>query len=270
MMTSSRAFVMAMSLWLFLSPESGAQASYDPAARMKNARELIDSVNKYQSDSQRLHAQIEKTIQVAEKLKGQATDLEVRIDEGRLAPHLTGGQLKAAQAQYAGDVKAFQTHAQDYANHLQQFKVTVGECSANKAQYAAEVNKFQLHTEIFHIPNIRPPHICGALNLSEGEASHIANQMANDQGRLQMAEQSLSNEQQRLNAKMSQLPALQNQVLNENRRALEEKKLAEEFGRLKAEYETLSVEHAALVGKNTSGKISSESVTGKINRAQAH
>jgi hypothetical protein len=270
MISSLRTLMMAMSLCILLPPAAGAQASYDPAARVKNAQELIDSANQYQSDSRQLHAQIEKTIQVAEKLKGQATDLEVRIDEGKLAPHLTGAQLRAAQAQYAGDLKSFQTHAQDYASHLQQFKVTIGECSANKAQYAAEVQKYELHTAVFHIPDIHPPHICGRLNLTEGESSHIANQMASDQARLQAAEQNLSAEQEQLNAKMSQLPALQNQVLNENRRAQAEKKLAQEFGRLKAEYETLSVEHSALVGKNASGHITSQSVSGKIKSSHAH
>lgn len=268
MSTIAKRLTASLSLILFSVPVATAQSAYDPAARVKNAEELIASVHKYRDDSKKVIADVEKTILVAEKLKGQATDLEIRADESKLAPKLSGAQLRAAQAQFAGDLKAFQAHAQDYANHMQQFKVTVGECSANAKQYQAEVQKYQLHTAIFHLPNIKPPHVCHALNLAERESSHIANQMMYDAQRLQLAEQQLGDAQDRLNAKMAEVPALQAQVLNENRRAVEEKKLMQEFARLKEEYETLSIEHAALAGKNTSGHLASETVSGKIKNSK--
>lgn len=260
--------MISIALGLALSPPGSAQCKYDPVCRVKDAQDLLAQTKKYCQSSQRLHAQVEKTIEIAQTLKGHATDLEIKVNETVLAPHLKGVQLKAAQGQFASDLKSFKAHADEYAAHVQQFRRTVGECKANAAQYAAEVRRYELHTEVFHIPNIRPPHICGELNMSQGEASHIANQMASDQGRLMRAEQMLADAQTKLNATMAVVPGLQGQVLNENRRAREEKLLLQEFSRLKAEYDTLAVEHAALVGRNMRGTISSKTVSGKIKNSK--
>lgn len=246
-----------------------AQCKYDPVARAKDAKQLMDETKKYCESSKRLHAQMERTIKIAERLKGHATDLQIKVDQSVLAPRLSGAQLKAAKGIFDNDLKAFKAHADQYAAHLKQFRATVGECKANASQYAEEVKRYELHTSVFHMPNIPPPHVCGELNLSQGDASHIANQMASDEARLISAELQLADAQEHLNSKMAAVPALQDQVLNANRRAREEKLLVQEFARLKEEYGTLAIEHAALVGKNTSGTLSSENVSGKLKSAKA-
>src|SRR5437879_5377473 len=71
-----------------------AQEPYSQAARIRNAQELLQSTAKYQASAAKLHEQMEATIKIADTLKGKATDLEIQINEGKLAPHLHGAQLK--------------------------------------------------------------------------------------------------------------------------------------------------------------------------------
>jgi hypothetical protein len=171
--------------------------------------------------------------------------------------------LKAAQAQFAADLQNFKLHAQDYQNHLHQFQATIGECHANEDAYKTQLTKFQIHADRFHMPNIRPPHICGALQTTVLESTHMANQIRSDQQRTVAAEAQLQQSEQKLAGEMAQTNVLAQRAMNENKREVGEQKLADEFSRLRTEYEMLAVEHNALGGK-ASGTLASKTVHGQV------
>ncbi|HEY9792878.1 MAG TPA: hypothetical protein V6D22_20930 [Candidatus Obscuribacterales bacterium] len=240
-----------------------AQTPYDEHARIQDAQKLLKENEQYIQQAKRLHEKLQATIQVAETLKGKATTLQLNAAGGSLAPHLAGAQLKAAQAQFASDLEKFKLHAQDYQNHLQQFQVTLGECHANQEAYKAQLGKFQIHADRFHMPNIRPPHICGALQVSVDESMHLANQIRSDQQRTVAAEVQLQQSERKLASEMSQTGVLAQRATNENKRQVAEQNLANEFSRLRTEYETLAVEHDA-IGGTASGSLTSQTVHGHI------
>jgi DNA repair exonuclease SbcCD ATPase subunit len=236
---------------------------YDPAARICSAQQLLQENAAYRQQAQRLHNELEQTIKVAQTLQGKATKLQLDATGGSLAPKLTGAQLQSAKAQFQTDLDHFKLHAQDYDNHLKNFQGTIGECHANQAAFQAQLNNFKLHTQVFHMPDIPPPHICHALNLSERESALFANQIRSDQQRAVAAEAALRQTEAKLSNEMGQTATLQARVLNENKRELAEQKLAQEFARLHEEYETLSIEHQAIGGK-VNGTVVSATVCGTV------
>jgi hypothetical protein len=250
--------LVAVCLLASVAPASLAQsqAPYDPQARIENARNLIKANEAYQKQARKLHAELQETIKVAQTLQGNATKLQLDATGGSLAPKLTGAQLKAAQAQFHTDLDRFKLHAQDYNNHLHQFQGTIGECHANEAAFQAQLNGFRMHVEQFHMPNIRPPHICGHLNLTERESALMANQMRVDEQRAVAAEGALRQTEAKLANEVAQTATLQARVMNENKRELAEQKLAQEYARLHEEYETLNIESQALSGKATGTAVS--------------
>src|SRR5207253_1083055 len=96
-----------------------AKQPYNEQARIENAKELIAQNQAFQLHAKEVHANLESTEKEAKVLKGKATDLELKLNQQQA--HMSPAELRAAQAQLAGDLDQFKIHARDYADHVQRF-----------------------------------------------------------------------------------------------------------------------------------------------------
>ncbi len=235
--------------------------------REENALRLIAQANSFKTQASKLHGKAETSINGANRLTGEAHSLLLKIGSP---------QFKSAVAQYSGDLSQFREHANQYNAHLVDFQKTIGECHAGEAAYENSLKDYQLHVNLFHIPdlaNIRPPHVCGQLHLSQFQSAKVANSLRNDQVKVLEAEQKLNNEELKLRAAQSAELLNSKKAVNASIRDKHEQELAAEFGKLKEEYDLLKIENQAIGGANSkivAGIGASTSVQAKIRTPETH
>jgi hypothetical protein len=235
--------------------------------RIENANQILSLEKQYKTNSMALHARINNLIAQSHTLKGEAEELHSSMP-------LTGGvkldavQLKAAHAQYGAHINEFKVHADAYQAHVAAFRATVGECHANEQAFKNYVNQMQLHMAEFHLnmPDIKPPHVCGLLPMSQAEALGISGQLRGDQQRMQIAEHELAEAQAKLDNERQVSAQLDNKVVKEALRQQKEKELVGEFGKLREEYDLLKTEKDFLAknGSGSSQKVTRAVVSGKV------
>lgn len=233
--------------------------------RIQSAKEVIDDSTRFQADAQRVHGLAQRVIAQATRLKGEAQVLQSSMPPIPTIK-LNAEQMKAAQNDYHLHVEQFRKHAEAYQAHLTDFQHTLGECHANEDSYRKLAQQYQMHVDQFHIPmpNIRPPHICGAMNLSNAESMQLANKIREDNVRVYHAEVELAKQEQQLVAAQALTPALNNKVATAAVREQRENALYAEFGRLHEEYNLLSTEKQVLANSGDSIKVTRASVQGKL------
>ncbi len=141
-----------------------------------------------------------------------------------------------------------------------------GECHANKATDDQMAQKYALHVERFHQPGIRPPRMCGALNLTQAEASSYSWMMAPDLHRVGGAETAPRQEENKLSRNKATAAVVAKHLQSDAPRGDQEQQLAAEFKRLKQDYDLLQTEESCLKGgkKARAAKLSRSSESGKL------
>lgn len=244
-------------------PEEGC----DPV-RFLQARYLIEKNREFINTAKPLHEKVQEQLLIAKTLKGEANMLLNRVP-AVAPPKLKGPALQAAVADYTKSLQAFVNNADRYKANLNNFRLTIGECQRAQAQYDAQRSAYDLHCNQFHVPglaNIEPPHICGALNLTAGEASQISGLLRADEQRLQKTMTELNTAgalvQESRNLVASNLANTAHDAIRQR----EEEKLAKQFGRLKEEYEMLKIQSNMLGAdkQKQAGKMIHRSVAGNV------
>jgi len=233
--------------------------------RIQSAHELIKEIDQFQINAKKLHVHSENIIAQAERLRGGASKFDINTPPVNSGVKMNSAQLLEAKRQYQADIKEFTEHAKAYNQHLQDFQTLLGECHKSSQALAAVLQKYELHVTQFHLnmPNIRPPHICGALQERVGDLTSEAHRMMGDQIRVAEAEAKLDREQQGLQLADGAVGTLQTKAMLTAQRAEGEFALASEFGRLKEEYDMLKTEKDTIYGAGkTSVKLTS--VSGKV------
>lgn len=250
--------------WILLSGSlliCTGHPTYAQETREQNASRLIAQNKALNDAATKLHGKAETDINQANRLKGQAQQLILKVGTP---------QFKAAAAQYSNDISQFREHANQYNAHLADFGKTIGECHAGQKAYEESLRGYELHVKQFHIPalnDIRPPHICGELNMSASQTARVANQMREDRIRVVQAEKELNDQEMKLGLAEKAELINSKKAVNASIRAQREQELAGEFGKLKEEYDLLKIENKALGGGSSpvvAGIGASSSVHGRI------
>jgi hypothetical protein len=259
--------------------QSGSSETALMAKRIAQASELKSGADSYVLQAKKFHETAEHLIAESKQLEGEARVLAQNsqgkdalkgsaqfsqgVQFGAPPPlKLSATQYSAALNQYSGDVAKFSEHAQQYDVHLQKFNAEIGACHASDQAYVANLKKYEMHLQEFHVPNLRlpsvaiatgtikPPHLCPAMMVSEGQANQITGTYFNDQLRLVEAQQNLQQAERQL--RNSAIPAgLANQKLEtEIKRGQGERDLAVEFGKLREEYDLLKTEKERIASAN--------------------
>jgi len=240
---------------------AGVQMGSAKETREENAARLIAQNEQFKKKVTELHGRADAEINGANRLNGQAQQLQIKLKAGT-------PEYKEALVQYEADINEFRNHANAYNAHINDFEKTVGACHANEQQYQANLKQFELHTKDFHLPNVKPPHICVRLNVSDAQAAKMANSMRMDEMRILSSEQELNKQENRLKVAEQESLLAAKKATNAAERDKREQELAAEFGKLKEEYDLLTIEKTAISGTvalKTPGSADS-SVHGQIKR----
>lgn len=225
----------------------------DPPGKMESARYLMAQAENFKLKASQFHVNVTDSINKAKMLKGQADKLQ-------------GDKLKAGLSEYKANLDAFKDHAFKYRAHLVNVELQLGHCKESEAEYQAQAKQYSLHLERFHLrpnlPILPPPHICGRLQISEQDASHMANSMRTDQERLMRSEKELADSESKLEGALRNNAHADVALQRRSKLAEEERKLAGEFAELKTEYELLKTQSDAL--KGTAEKASTKAVHGQV------
>jgi hypothetical protein len=189
--------------------------------------------------------------------------------------HMTQAELKAAVAQYSGDLRQFYLHVQDYHSAQVALKKQIGECTENEQQWKAKLEKDKLQVGTVVIatgitdmppppptpPVIAPPRICCVGCLITGRCGHLgtgggggtAAPKVNgydraDAMRIKEATVDLAKAQNRLAYSEKENAFTSQNAINEAQIEQSQQNLAEKFGRLQQEFDTLKIEKEALTG----------------------
>ena len=223
----------------------------DPPGKLESAKILLAQTEKFKLKASQFHLNANESVKKAKVLKGQADN------------------LRAGAADYNANLNAFKDHALQYRAHLNKVEMQLGHCQVNEAEYKTQLKNYSLHLERFHIipdlPILPPPHICGALQLSENEARRMDGTMKDDQARLLRSEAELAAAENKLHGAIKNNARADAALLRRSKLAEEERKLAGEFAALTTEYELLKVQNDTLSG---AGKAAVSSVKGKVNAGQ--
>lgn len=206
--------------------------------RVESARELIAEGKEIKLHAEQSSVSLQDAIRRARGLSKGATSLKGRL----------GADLPGAVDQYHRDLNDFQDHVKSYRAHLEQVEKDLGHCKETEKLYQEHLKKYTLHTMNFHVPDIPPPHMCPAMQLSEGENTRLANQMKADRQRLAVSEMELAEREAQLRDSLKNDKHADEALLNRSRLTEEERKLAGEFAGLKTELELLNTQHQALLG----------------------
>ena len=226
--------------------DQDSEPGCDPA-RFYQAKYLINSCNDFLSKAKPLHERMQEDILIAKTLQGEA-DMSINSMPTNHV-QLKGKALEDAKRQYATNLQSFASHAQAYQAALQKFQRDIGECHASQAQYDQQRSLYTLHCNQFHVanlPDLPPPHVCGALNMAEGDAARISGQIRADEQELAAA---VATARQRNSVLAEGSRMAQTNILNTVKHSVrdqEEQKLSGQFGRLKEEYELLAIQGKAL------------------------
>lgn len=218
--------------------------------RIDSAKHILAQVAQFKLQASQSRVDIQKAVSEASKLRSQA---------GTLAKVPPG-----SAANYKSSLQQFATHAEQYRNHLLTLENQIGTCHQTEQAYNAQLNEYALHVSQFHIADIPPPHICGHLNYSEGQAANVANSMRADMQRLAQSEAQLASAESRLaiavdNSVQQDQNLLKRSVNNEG-----ERQLQAEYARLKTEYDLLNIQHRALIGAGLKDPARLVRVSGKV------
>lgn len=222
--------------------------------RIESAKHIIAQVEDFKLKASQYHLKANDSINESKKLKGQADRLQA----------LTGAIDGNAPNEYKANLQAFKDHATAYKAHLDKVERDLGHCHASEAAYQAQLKEYTLHAETFHMPPIKPPHICGRLDVTEHQASHMAGSLRADQMRVVSSEVALANAESKLQNSMQASMNADGQLLHRSQLAEEERKLSGEFAGLKTEYELLKIQQNALLGK--AAATASKNVHGKVKK----
>lgn len=247
----------------FNAPEDGC----DPV-RYQQAKYLLETGREFIRTAKPLHERMQEHILMAKTLKGRADVLMNKMPAVG-SPKLQGAALKAAMDDYSKSLQAFVNNAEKYRLNLKTFKDTIGACHAAQANYDRQRQLYDLHCEQFHVQGfaqIEAPPICPQMDLTQGEAQHIAGELRADEQRLQQAMADLNGRSQILTEANRLASGNIRNSATQAIRLQEEEKLAKEFGRLKEEYEFLNIQ-ARVLGvdkRKEAGKTIRQSVSGKV------
>jgi hypothetical protein len=243
-------------------PEDGC----DPV-RFLQARYLIEENREFIAKGKLLHEKMQEQILIAKTLKGEANMLLNQVP-AVAPPKLKGVQLQSAVRDYTKDLQTFVNNANRYKFNLQTFRSTIGECHRAQAAYDQQRGLYNLHCDQFHVnglSNIEPPHICGQLNATAGEAGSIAGMLRADEQKLSASMQELRNNSALVTEGRNMVAANLTATATESVRQREEEKLAKEFGRLREEYEMLKIQSKMLgTEKQKEAGRSVKSVSGNV------
>lgn len=244
----------ALLLCSFSSLRTSAQES--DCAREKSAHKFIGEAREFQRQAFEYHQQVinqtrEAKLLIAQAKKINSTNKKLRAG---IKEDTTLHQAFSLDAkQYNLHLQEFQGHSKIYNAHLAEYEREILKAQAAEGQLKSSCKEFADHVQKFHIPGVRPPHICVQMQWENKELQKAARGFAEDQAKAQQVEADLAKQEAKLADAAHERAALEAKLLQKaNLDELERTQgvmLLKEYQQIEREYRMLQQEKKSLPSK---------------------
>lgn len=230
-----------------------AHPCVDMAERCRDAQQIIDKAQELKHEFESYHRleseharQRSVLLAQAKKLTEKSKKLEAKVSVQSSGVRVDSAAYKAHLADFEQHTKLYNAHLAEYEKQLQAAISAGGKLQASCQQYADHVYEY-------HVPGVRPPHVCVQLQQSERDMQGYARRFVQDQDRSRQGELKLADQESALKDAVSERSALEAKILRKaNIAQIEQTQGAmvlAEFGALAREYNSLAAEAKRLKSK---------------------
>lgn len=240
--------------------QTKAQAVAPPEApkdaRIEDAEHFIEQAKQFKLNAAEYHATViaqskdasELSVQ-AKKLSNSSRKLNARIQTNAESDPL----FKLNTRQFNLHTSEFQEHAKLYNGHLADYEKDVLKAQATAGQLRSSCQHYADHVQKYHIPSLRPPHVCVQLQWENKDMQRVARGFKEDQLKSQQAEAALSKQESELAQAAHERATLEAKLLQKsNLDELERTQgamLLKEYEQIEREYRMLQQEKKRIESK---------------------
>ncbi|MBX9724976.1 MAG: hypothetical protein K2X81_26465 [Candidatus Obscuribacterales bacterium] len=223
-------------------------ANSDLDQRHMQAEALIQQAREFRKNAADYHAAVEAQSKDAQKLGAQAGKLSssTRKLNARIQQVELNGHLQSDASKYNLHLHEFSAHSKLYNSHLADYEKQVLKAQAAAGQLKSSCNQYADHAQTYHIPGVRPPHICVQLQYEQSELQKAARGFQADQLKSQQAEAALAGQEAQLAQAARERIELQNKLLQkadlEQLERTQGAMLLKEYQQVEREYRLLQLE----------------------------
>lgn len=260
---ASLLLVMLISYGLtFFTPVFAEPDCTPDPERVQEAEKLIAQAQDFKLKAAKFHGTVEGQTDGAKKLTGAANKLEkntrklnasIRESVKLGSPFVLGTkQYELHLDEFRKHSKMYNAHLADYEKQLHQIQITNGQLQSSCKEYAD-------HAQRYHIPGLRPPHVCLQLQWEQKDIQRTVKGYQEDQVKVQKAEAALAQQESKLTQARKEHAELESKLLAKaNLDELERTQgfmLLKEYDQIEREYRLLFHEQKSL-SPSSNGKSS--------------
>ena len=213
------------------------------------AKEIKREVRRYHLVSARQSAEAQKLLIAAKQLDKGARKLNAGIQENVSRSSMP----KSSARQFDLHLNEFKKHSSLYNAHLAEYEKELGKLQGLQAQLRSSCQEYADHQTRYHIPGLRPPHICLQLQWEQSDMQKVVKGYQEDQQKAQKAETALAAQEARLAQAAHERAELETKMLRQSEfDELERTKgfmLLKEYQQIEREYRLLESERKSLGAK---------------------
>jgi hypothetical protein len=238
-----------------LSIPTRAQEQHD-SAREESAHHFINQAKEFKRQASEYHALVEIQTREAKHLIAQSKKLESSSKKLRAGVKEDAALLRPFSLdtkQYNLHLQEFQDHSKIYNAHLADYEKELLKAQAAEGQLKSSCKEFADHVQKFHIPGVRPPHVCVQMQWESKDMQKVARGFVQDQAKSHEAEAALAKQESKLADAAHERAALEAKLLQKaNIDELERTQgamLLKEYQQIEREFRMLQQEKKSLQKK---------------------
>lgn len=222
-----------------------SQRCQDAGAVRELGLKFRDAESRLHELSQRNLLQAKLLIADARKIADKTTPLKGNVRETGRAYKLDAKQHSIDLKAYSLKLQEFQKHSQLYNAHLADYEKQLQAAQAANKSLQASCSHYADHVQRFHVPGIRPPHVCVQMEWEQRATEGAAKRLLVDQKKTAEAEKLLAKQESSLQQAAQERLSLQKTLLEKaNLDELEQTKgrlLLQEYEELEREYRFINL-----------------------------
>lgn len=228
-----------------------ASSHVDPE-RIEQAARLIAQAKDFKLQASKFRATADLQSREAQKLSGQAQKLNNTTHKlnAKIRENVKSGEVfKLGEKQYQLHLDEFSKHSKLYSAHLAEYDKQLHQLQITNAQLESSCKEYADHVQKYHIPGLRPPHVCLQLQWEQKDMQRSVRGYQEDQIKVQKAEASLADQEAKLAQAAREHSELEKNLLQKaNFDELERTQgfmLLKEYQQIEREYRMLQQEKKA-------------------------
>ncbi len=220
----------------------------DESARICQAERLIAQAKDFKLQAAKFHGAAQAQSGEAKRLSASAEKLNKSTKKlnASVRENVKGGSFKLGTKQYELHLDEFEKHSKLYNAHLADYEKQLHQLQITNGQLESSCKEFADHVQKYHIPGLRPPHVCLQLQWEQKDMQRAVRGYQEDQVKVQKAEAALADQEAKLAQAAREHADLESKLLQKaNLDELERTQgfmLLKEYQQIEREYRMLQQE----------------------------